>query len=99
MPKTMAASPTMPTTTPAAMAAVLGLPPPLLPLDGALVADALAEVGAVAEGADDEELDSGLKFSTLFLVLPVRAIHSKPGPPPACLLVKFSLKIRCHVQS
>lgn len=80
----MAARATTPTTTPAAIPALLG---PLSLLseseEGVLLAEAEALV--IDEEVDlDEELDtSGTKFSTLFRVVPVSLTSNLPGPPPA----------------
>jgi hypothetical protein len=83
----MAPSPTIPTTTPAAIPAVLGL---LSSLGGSIdcvevgAATGAAEVGVADDGFADEELDDrGSNCSTLFRVMPVSATHNRLGPPPA----------------
>jgi hypothetical protein len=75
---------TTPTTTPAAIPAVLG---PLLVSSGSGEAVALTRTTvlvAVAAAVDfDEELEgSGWKYSTSFRVSPVSLTHSLPAPPP-----------------
>lgn len=73
----------MPTTTPAAMPAVLGLLSSCGATEGA-ADDVLAGAAAVDEatGGLEEELDWGWKYSTLFRVFPVRTTQNFEAPPP-----------------
>jgi hypothetical protein len=76
----------MPTTTPAAMPAVLGLLSSLAGAADALAVGVLtgtAEVAVAIDGFADEELTTGLNVSILFRVFPVRTTQIASGPPPA----------------
>lgn len=89
MPPMMAASPRTPTTTPAAMPAVLG---PFFSVSGAvllataeLAGAAVLDVAGASEAedeAEDEEGFGGFMKGISLRELPVDMTHSFPRPPP-----------------
>jgi hypothetical protein len=76
----IAKSPTIPTTTPAAIPAVSGLLSSGWD-EGELTAD-VTGADVAADVGFEEELAEGVNVSTRLRVLPVRTTQSLPAPPP-----------------